>query len=345
MAIASAVGKLAQTTYAALRAGVARIHEHPSFTDITGEPLSCLSLSWLSKDIDDLEPEPTLRIHRAAEIVVDHLMKLWPSVGPLEVMVTSGDSWRAPIDGLDRIIRPLLPPVHATDHRIHVFGEGHAGGLLAMHQLATIASETGHVLGLVIGADSLIHLPTLRTLDGQNRLRRHGRPRGLIPGEAVAALLVCDLPTAQRHQLPVWAVVPRLSIAREPATILDDTPPLASALTSCLRSVLEGQVLPTTLDVYCDLNGEPYRAHEWMQASMRVLEYDHQLHHPADCIGDIGAAASPLLLALGALCLPERLGWPARDLALVSCSSDGGLRGAALIKSPTLTGLRARTWR
>ena len=81
-----------------------------------------------------------------------------------------------------------------------------------------------------------------------------------------------------------------------------------------------------------------------MQASTRSLEIETQLHHPADCIGDTGAAAGPMLLAQAAMCLPARLGWPVREFALVSCSSDGGLRGVALVETPERSETRRRSW-
>jgi len=81
--------------------------------------------------------------------------------------------------------------------------------------------------------------------------------------------------------------------------------------------------------VFCDLNGEEYRAHEWMLALCRLLEVG-EITHPADCLGDVGAAFAPVLIGLAALAL-------ARDhevgRALVACSSDFGARGSVCLQA------------
>src|SRR5690606_28558766 len=190
--IVSAVGKLTETTYAALRAGIVRMDEHPVFIDASGEPLCCSPLRWLSQD-GELDPISGDRVRRAAELVIGKVLEQW-RVPSLEVIVVSGDSWRPLSWEPSRAL--ALASARFPDGTVHSLGlltEGNAGGLLALEHLALQADQHGHVWGLVVGADSLIHLPTLRELERLNRLKRANRPRGLCPGEGAAALLVCDL--------------------------------------------------------------------------------------------------------------------------------------------------------
>jgi 3-oxoacyl-[acyl-carrier-protein] synthase-1 len=84
--------------------------------------------------------------------------------------------------------------------------------------------------------------------------------------------------------------------------------------------------------VLCDLNGESYRATEWSYAMARTFR-DGQavppLVHPADCLGDVGAATGGVLLALAAAAMKKGLApW---KTALVWCSSDNGERAACAV--------------
>jgi 3-oxoacyl-[acyl-carrier-protein] synthase-1 len=62
---------------------------------------------------------------------------------------------------------------------------------------------------------------------------------------------------------------------------------------------------------------------------MPRLEGDRELWHPADCIGDCGAAMGAVTLAWAAFALRE--GWTARPEVLVWGASDGRARAAALL--------------
>jgi 3-oxoacyl-[acyl-carrier-protein] synthase-1 len=50
---------------------------------------------------------------------------------------------------------------------------------------------------------------------------------------------------------------------------------------------------------------------------------DHHIHHPADCLGDAGAASGPIMLGLAAHGLHDLY---RRGPCLVYCSSDRGQR-------------------
>jgi 3-oxoacyl-[acyl-carrier-protein] synthase-1 len=84
----------------------------------------------------------------------------------------------------------------------------------------------------------------------------------------------------------------------------------------------------------CDLNGDRYRAVEWAMASMRAfsdLHGDEPLWHPADCVGDPGAAAGALSVVWATAALVK--GYAPLPQVLVWGASDGALRGAALLAS------------
>ena len=66
---------------------------------------------------------------------------------------------------------------------------------------------------------------------------------------------------------------------------------------------------------------------------MRHQQYtkdNFAIEHPADCIGDVGAATGPVLLALSALALMEE---KSKRQHLIYSSSDGEKRAALLLSN------------
>jgi 3-oxoacyl-[acyl-carrier-protein] synthase-1 len=85
-------------------------------------------------------------------------------------------------------------------------------------------------------------------------------------------------------------------------------------------------------DLYCDINGEPYRADEFGFAALRSKEcFDSTSDFiaPADCWGDVAAAGGPLHLALATVAGLK--GYAKGRYALASGSAEQGERAAALI--------------
>jgi len=83
--------------------------------------------------------------------------------------------------------------------------------------------------------------------------------------------------------------------------------------------------------VYASFNGERYWAKEFSVAMIRNRDRfrsDHQMEHPAECFGDLGAAHGATMLALASMALAGGYrGAP----ALVYSSSDYGTRAVALL--------------
>src|SRR5206468_531406 len=106
------------------------------------------------------------------------------------------------------------------------------------------------------------------------------------------------------------------------------------ALSQCLRTLVASlankEKRPDV--VLCDLNGESYRATEWSYATAKAFRDGQPVPpvvHPADCIGDVGAAIGGILVGLAAFSMKKRLApWQA---VLVWCSSDNGERAACAV--------------
>ncbi len=81
--------------------------------------------------------------------------------------------------------------------------------------------------------------------------------------------------------------------AHEPKRIKTETVCIGEGLTEAFREALA--VLPAgtkVSDIYCDMNGEPYRADEFGFTALRTKEHFESASDfvaPADCWGDVSA--------------------------------------------------------
>jgi 3-oxoacyl-[acyl-carrier-protein] synthase-1 len=162
-----------------------------------------------------------------------------------------------------------------------------------------------------------------------------------MPGEAAAFFVVETLASAEARGAAIPATIEAAATAIEPVTVdADDVGGVcdASGLTSAARRVLAA--LPDGGEriglVAGDLNGEPYRSEEYAYLVARALagvKTPFRLWHPADAIGDTGAASAALSIAVAARALHR--GYARTDDALVFASSDGGLRGTVVLRRHT----------
>jgi 3-oxoacyl-[acyl-carrier-protein] synthase-1 len=219
------------------------------------------------------------------------------------------------------------------DRRQLLFPLGHAAALVAVRQAADALRRGTVDRVLVLAVDSLIDPLTLEWLAGDGRLKSEDVPTGLSPGEAAACLLLETEASARRRGAEVVATV--TAPAFEQGRAFDADPPDAGeALADCARAALaiaaprgefEG-------DVVTDLNGESWRAMQWGMAQVRLggILGDHQLHAPAESVGDTGAASGGLGICYAAHLLAR--GAAARPAVLVLSSAEDGRAAAAVVE-------------
>jgi len=106
--------------------------------------------------------------------------------------------------------------------------------------------------------------------------------------------------------------------------------------TGTVLSRLLNEMLASTTEtpiIVCDLNGEPARMKEWGYTMVRLgakLGAEPIVIHPADCLGDLGAASGPVHVGLSILFLERH--YAGHPSALVWSASDSGERMAVLIE-------------
>lgn len=214
-----------------------------------------------------------------------------------------------------------------------LFPHGRAGGLMALQE-ALAQLRSAKVERIVVGGvDSHLDLMLLAKLDAEQRLRVDGNYDGFTPGEGAAFLLLMRVEHALREGREVIAVVDEAASADEPGHRYSEIPYRGEGLDLALRKVFSQVSSPygPVHTVYAGFNGEHFSSKEWGVAHLRHrprFSEDVRIEHPADCIGDLGAALGPTLLGLAALGMQRK---HRRSPCLVWCSSDKTERAVALL--------------
>lgn len=331
----TAIGETASASLAAARAGQCGFHEHPFMTDTAGEPMRVARVRRLPCGLQGAD-----RYMALLRPALDQALAVLPPGCPVPLAL----ALPPPRPGRPQTLaRQMLDCIERHDggrlQPIACFESGHAAALQA---LATVCDGLGQGrFGwcLVAGVDSYLAPETLEWLEAQEQLHGGGpqnNPWGFIPGEAAAVMLVVNVDLRARSPAPVHAEVLTVGLGQESRLIRTDTVCTGEGLTHAFRQALQALPPGGRVDnVFCDMNGEPYRADEYGFAALRTREHFQDptaFVAPADCWGDVGAAGAVLHIGMAAHCCAR--GYGGGPLSLVWASSEGGERGAALIHAP-----------
>jgi 3-oxoacyl-[acyl-carrier-protein] synthase I len=230
------------------------------------------------------------------------------------------------LPGLEQRLGARFHPRHSR-----VFPNGRASGLLALTHVPEILGGEDVDACIVAGVDSFINTRDLRAFHSARRLKTEKNSDGFIPGEGAAAVLV---PRRPEHLDGPDLEVLGVATGRESSTVESGKPCRADGLVDAIRRTLEaGRVKLSTVDFrLSDVNGERYGMLEVVNSEARTVRERTRMFpvwHAADCVGEVGAAAGPLTLAV-ALDAAHR-GYAEGPTALALGSSDSGLRAAAAL--------------
>lgn len=329
------LGITADTSMAAVRAGIGQISEHPFIVDQMGEPVMMAQDSQLSPWLTG----PQRCIEMATTALLEICRKLKPvwhgnwSIPTFLCMAEERPGWTqahmlAVRDGL--ISRPM--PI--VFHPIEIVALGHAAGLKALEIAYTRIQAEKYELSAIIGVDSYWEHETLVWLDQNRQLATSYHRGAFFPGEGAGAFIIASDAVLRRLGLDSMAVVRGIGTAKETNTIKTDAICLGEGLTECVRKAVMPLHLPDEAveGIICDINGERYRSEEWGFALLRIPEafVDPSAYDvPASCWGDVGAASGPLFVTM-AVTAAQR-GWAKGMHYLIWTSSEGGQRAAAAL--------------
>lgn len=339
MGAVTPIGRDAWSSAAAVRAGVSGFGEHPYMVDTAGNPMRVAAAPWIDIDLQGSD--------RIAALLVPALQQ---ALAPLADAADSETAVALAL-GLPSA-RPGLPSSLAWDlrHRVAVafpnwfssiaiLETGHAAPLVGLQAAMRKIAEGAFDACIIAGVESLISPETLEWLEQSDQFHGAGSLNnawGFIPGEAAGAVLVATEQVCRRLGVTPMARVLGVGRAHEPKAMKTATVCVGEGLTAAFREALSA--LPAgsqVTDVYCDMNGEPYRADEFGFACLRTKEFfvsASDFIAPADCWGDVSAASAPLGMVLSTIAAQKA--YANGRLAFVWASSERGDRGAVLLDIP-----------
>ena len=323
----SSLGESAAETALLLRAGL--INVAPSrFIDATGERVMMCTAPAVPPHLGGAERAATL-----AQLALMRLVDVLGTQPRRPVLLVAvperyagDDSFAVGEEGRTflALLRANLP-LKLRSIEVELFPFGRAAGAVALRRALQFVDDERFVIWG--GVDTWCDWTALEALEKSDRLMTAANVDGVRPGEAAAfvALGPVDAPGVS-----VLAV----GTGREPHPIGSEEPCKSLGLSAALAAA----VAPLraagrrTNNWLLDNTHEDYATQELQNIIARfgdVIGLQTELQMPLKELGDVGAAAMPLLTVLGAEAW--RLGYANDDAAVVTGCSRDGARGALLL--------------
>ncbi|MEE1892525.1 hypothetical protein V0R51_06400 [Pseudomonas otitidis] len=325
----SAVGLDAPSTCAAIRCAIDNFQE-TRFVDQAGEWL-------LGASVPFEQPwRGRIKLVKMAARAIAEALASTPGVDPQKtplLLCVAEEERPGRLPNLDRsLLREIELELGLRFHEASsLIPRGRVSGAVALLNARKLVHEQGHRHVLVAGVDSFLNGATLSAFEKRDRLLTSQNSNGFIPGEGAAAVTMSAPVQSEELQLACIA----LGFGVEPVTVEAEEKKLrADGLTQALKTALAeaGCGLESMDYRLTDLSGEQYYFKEASLALSRTLrvrkEFFH-LWHPADCIGECGAAIGPAMLAVALAA--SRKGYGEGPNICCQLGNDAGQRAVALL--------------
>jgi len=179
-----------------------------------------------------------------------------------------------------------------------VFSLGRVGGVKALEGADRLLAAR-HPLVILAGVDSFLNTATLTHYHSLDRLKTEENSDGFIPGEAGAAVLLGHSSGTGSPSLQCLGT----GWGKEQAYLGSEEPLRADGMIQAVRQALKDSGCTyKDLDFrIADISGENYGFKEAglsLLRTMRDLKCNFDLWHPAEYIGEAGAAIVPVILSV-----------------------------------------------
>lgn len=322
------VGLNAPASCAAIRCGINNFRE-TRFMDKGGE--------WITGSEVPLE-QPWRGMEKLIQLAVRAIRECIGSITekienvPLLLCVSEKDR-PGRFDGLDgELINRIQSELGVRFHeKSAAIPQGKAGGIRAIDMASRLFQEERLRYCLIAGVDTFLTAATLSAYEEENRLLTSKNSNGFIPGEAGAAVLLGSPYSASDKS---GLTCQGIGFGNEQATINSEDPLRAEGLVHAIKGALaDSQLTMGDLDYrITDMNGEQYGFKEASLALTRILrerKEEFDIWHPADCLGEVGAAVVPCILGV-ALNASRKKCSPGEKI-LCHSGNDSGERAAMIL--------------
>lgn len=209
------------------------------------------------------------------------------------------------------------------------FASGRTGLLEAIDLAFQCFAQTDEPFILVGAVDTFIDAATLGQLDAEGRVLAEHISDGFAPGEGCGFLLLSRPEIAD----PLTHGLYRPGLAVENGHRYSEQPMLGQGLDQAVKQAILNAPPHTITDLYSTHNGESFFNKELGTMLIRNsshLAADLAHHHPADALGDMGAATAAVLIAMAIQGITQTH----RGNQLIVASADLGPRAAVCISQP-----------
>lgn len=304
------VGANAEQSCAAIAAGMNRINEHAYYQCAPEDPEWDEPLPLFVSDVPVLDPfldGPERLIELALPAISEVMGAAKLKRKDLEncgLMISLPQSDKA-IDAMNlstQFVPEICKRTGLSTFKLWKTTQSGHTGVFNLLTSAIQKLQNGDIEYCVVGGvESYLLEERLDVLDAEWRIRSDRTVDGFIPGEAAVMLLLETAEHAQSRGMPILAELIAIGEGTEPEAIESKKNSTGEGLTLALETVMQSTNSAAGYpSVYCSLNGESHYAFDWGVVLARLhetLEKTQNLVHPADCVGDIGAATGALLLA------------------------------------------------
>jgi len=311
MDMITAIGGNAVQTAAAVRAGIngyqASSVYNKQFNPMTLALVPDEALPPLDDEVAKL-PGLRSRQKRMLQLAthpLQHLLEMYPSQSPVPLMLAGPEKLPGRHSVVsDQFLAQLKQQTGAPIDlkNSYLFPYGRAAGFHAI-EAAIQLIEQGVSQAVIVGAvDSYLDLFLLNTLDNEDRVLADGVMNGFAPGEGAAFMVVQAATNESKIKLYPPGIAEEVGHRYSSEVYKGDG--LAEAVTEAL-SPLAGKQVKTVL---AGFNGEHFNTKEWGVSSIRNsqgLASELGMIHPADSLGDAGAALGLILVQLGIMGLEK----------------------------------------
>jgi 3-oxoacyl-[acyl-carrier-protein] synthase-1 len=306
----------AAASAAAVRAGISGYTEHPFLFDSAGNPYIVAQTPYLPIDLVGVSRLVELTGPAISEALVSFAMVKGakPRI-PIFIGIPAPRPGRPPetANTLVRSIQESLSHARLEAGDITVIEAGHSAGAIALHEAFEKVHSGAFEFALCGGVDSYFEPETMTWLEAAGQI--HGADYnswGFVPGEASAFVLLTSARGAKRYNMNIALKIITTAIAKEGNLIKSDAVCIGEGLSDLFRALAADLPADSKVDqLFCDMNGEPYRADEFGFASLRAGEMfrnPEEFATPAVSWGDTGAASGPLFLILAEAAARRRYG-------------------------------------